>query len=218
MPSSCAPLTTDLVPPASMPLPSVAQWAPAPEPPERANSSHFYMYVPPLRTEADQLSLRAIIRANQFPSDPAACNRTLVLYDDALTAGLGYSARLIALALPVAVQEKRVLINLPHYTARWCGRAPYTLGCYYEPITHCPTPDGVANATKWSTRGSTLGLEHRRTGTAAHVRISTSQVHKSTFWYKFHPPVALFAATHGILFRPRPWVKQAAKCVMSAAG
>ena len=40
--------------------------------------------------------------AEQMAADPAderACNRTLVLYDDAITAGLGYSARLIALSL-----------------------------------------------------------------------------------------------------------------------
>ena len=62
---------------------------------------------------------------------------TLVVYDDSLTAGLGYSARLLALALLVAVQERRVLVMPAHRTARWCGRAPHTLGCYYEPLTHC---------------------------------------------------------------------------------
>ena len=77
------------------------------------------MYAPRLLDDADEHALRAVIHANQFPADPAACNRTLVLFDDALTAGLGYTARLMALSLLVAVQEKRVLINVPHSTARW---------------------------------------------------------------------------------------------------
>lgn len=175
------------------------------------------MYVPPLVTEADQHALRAVLHANQFPSNPAACDRSLVLYDDALSAGLGYSARLIALALLVAVQEKRVLHNLPHSTARWCARAPYTLGCYYEPMTHCPPPTNVTDAPKWSTRGSSFGLEGRQKRGANIVRISTSQVHRSTFWYKFHPPQALYAATHELLYNPRPWVRELADCIMRAA-
>lgn len=230
-PKQGCPLLNELaVPPESESLSDIAGWQPAPREPW-ANSSHFFMYVPELQTEADQHALRRVIRANQFPSDPAACNRTLILSDDALTAGLGYSARLIALALLVAVQEKRVLVMPEHHTRRWCGRPPYTLGCYYEPITHCPHPrlgpnntyEGPSGLTiampKWSTRGSSQGLAHRQSAaTPAHVRIGTSQVHKSTFWYKFHPPIALFAATHDLLFRPRAWVLRAARCVMGSAG
>ena len=70
------------------------------------------MYVPELVTGEDERQLRAVVRANQFPSDLAACNRTLLLTDDAVTAGLGYTARLIALALLVAVQDIR---------HSWCG-------------------------------------------------------------------------------------------------
>ena len=217
MPRSCPPLTTDLVPPETEPLLPTAPWQPAPEPPPRPNSSHFFMYVPPLEKESDQQALRAVLRSNQFPSDPAACNRTLVLFDDALSAGLGYSARLLAIALLVAVQERRVLINMPHSTARWCGRAPHTLGCYYQPWTHCPLPLNVSGASKWSTRGSSFGIEERIKRSGPMVRISTAQVHRSTFWYKFHPPQALYEATHELLFTPRPWVRDAADCFMRAA-
>ena len=114
----------------------------------------------------------------------------------------GYTARLIALALLVAVQEKRVLILVPHASARWCAREPDTLGCYYEPITHCTyRPDWQNISFKWSTRGSSFGL---RGGVQyrLHLRISTSQVHRSIFWYKFHPPQTLFAGTHELLFKP----------------
>ena len=156
---------TDLVPPTTEPLPTAAPLAPALPSGEapRVNSSHFYMYVPSLKSEQEQHAMRLVLRANQFPNDPAMCNRTLHLYDDALTAGLGYTARLIALALLVAVQEKRVLILVPHASARWCAREPYTLGCYYEPITHCTyRPDWQNISFKWSTRGSSFGLEGRR--------------------------------------------------------
>ena len=219
--SSCPHLTPDLVPPTTEPLPSAAPWHPALAVGEapRANSSHFYMYVPSLKSEQEQHAMRLVLRANQFPNDPAMCNRTLHLYDDALTAGLGYTARLIALALLVAVQEKRVLILVPHASARWCAREPYTLGCYYEPITHCTyRPDWQNISFKWSTRGSSFGLEGRRAMSAPHLRISTSQVHRSIFWYKFHPPQTLFAGTHELLFKPRAWVRDAAKCVMRQGG
>ena len=207
-----------VVPPETVPLSPIAEWQPASgSEPTRSNSSHFFMYAPRLLDDADEHALRAVIRANQFPADPAACNRTLVLFDDALTAGLGYTARLMALSLLVAVQEKRVLINVPHSTARWCARAPHTLGCFYEPITHCPTPTNLTGAKKWSTRGSSMGLEARQRLGGQHVRISTSQVHRSLFWYGFHPPEPLFAATHDLLFRPRPWVREAARCTMRAA-
>ena len=217
MSRSCPALTTDLVPPQSVPLSPTAPWQPAPEPPPRVNSTHFFMYVPKLLTDRDQRNLRAVLHSNQFPKDRAACERVLLLYDDALTAGLGYSARLIALALLVAVQEKRVLINVAHPTARWCGRPPYTLGCYYEPHTHCPIPHMGNNSNKWSTRGSSFGLEERRLRSMPMLRISTSQVHKATFWYKFHPQQALYAATHELLFWPRTWVRSAARCIMRAA-
>ena len=215
-PSGCPALTPEIVPTDPAALSPTAPWQPAHEPP-RLNSSHFFMYVPPLFTDDDQLHLREVIRANQFPADPSACNRTLVLYDDALSAGLGYTAKLIALALLVAVQEKRVLIMMNHSTARWCARYPHTLSCFYEPITHCPPPLNLSMSPKWATRGSSMGLEYRRAHSANVMRISTSQIHKSTFWYKFHPPQQLFAATHELLYKPREWVREAARCVMRAA-
>ena len=125
--TACPPLSVDSLPPLSVPLSDVAPWRPAPPAP-LANSTHFYMYVPPVSNEAEERALRAVLHANQFPADAAACGRTLLLWDDAPTAGLGYSARLIALALLVATRERRVLINVAHQTGRWCGRPPHTLG------------------------------------------------------------------------------------------
>ena len=110
------------------------------------------MYDPPLGTAEEVLAFRKEIHANQFPADLTRCNRSLILYDDAMAAGLGYTARLLGRALLVAVREQRVLINAPHPTARWCGRPPYTLACHYEAWTHCPMPTNLSLATKWSHR------------------------------------------------------------------
>lgn len=201
-----------------MPLEATAPWHPArTDEQPRVNSTHFFMYVPPVLTKANVQDFRAALKANQFPANPGACNRTLIFFDDALSAGLGYTAKLIALALLVAVQEKRVLIYLPHPTARWCGRPPHTLGCFYEPITHCQPPTNYSHAPKWSTRGSSFGFETRIAQSADMVRMSSSQVHRATFWYKFHAPAQVFAATHELLFRPRSWVREAARCMMRAA-
>jgi len=112
------------------------------------------MYNPALGTAEEVLAFRQTIHANQFPADLSRCNRSLILYDDAMTAGLGYSARLLGRALLVAVREQRVLINAPHPTARWCGRPPYTLACHYEAWTHCPMPTNLSLATKWSHRAA----------------------------------------------------------------
>ena len=161
------------------------------------------MYNPPLETAADVLAFRQIIHANQFPADPARCNRSLILYDDAVTAGLGYTARLLGRALLVAVREQCVLINARHPTARWCGRWPYTLACHYEAWTHCPLPANLSGIGKWTHRsayhdgrvepaaGSGKGKGHAkkeamRTPAADMVRISTSQIFKESFFYKFH--------------------------------
>ena len=112
------------------------------------------MYNPPLGTAEEVLAFRKEIHANQFPADLTRCNRSLILYDDSMSAGLGYTARLLSRALLVAVREQRVLINAPHPTARWCGRPPYTLACHYEAWTHCPMPTNLSLATKWSHRSA----------------------------------------------------------------
>ena len=223
--SSCPRLTAASVP-SGPEIAAVAPWKPAPPAPPHANSSNLFMYDPPLQTPEDILAFRQIIHANQFPSDPARCNRTLILYDDATTAGLGYTARLLGRALLVAINERRVLINAPHPTARWCGRAPYTLACMYEPWTHCPIPGNLSGAGKWSHRmaykdasepakGSKGKGKGKGKGGAGQVskrdarpealdmvRISTSQIFKETFFYKFHQPSVGEASLYELLFRP----------------
>ena len=63
----CPALTPELVPPLTVPLNPTAPWraqGAAAEPP-RLNSSHFYMYVPPLRNADEQRAMRAVLHANQ---------------------------------------------------------------------------------------------------------------------------------------------------------
>ena len=228
--SGTCPLLTAASVPTGPEISAVAPWKPAPPAPPHANSSNLFMYSPSLETPEDILAFRQIIHANQFPSDPARCNRTLILYDDATTAGLGYTARLLGRALLVAINERRVLINAPHPTARWCGRAPYTLACMYEPWTHCPIPSNLSAAGKWSHRtaykdadlppakgakgskgkgkgkggGGPLTVSKRdaRPEALDMTRISTSQIFKETFFYKFHQPPVGEASLYELLFRP----------------
>ena len=279
----CPSLTASAVP-TGPEISATAPWNPAPPAPPLRASSNPWMYNPALGTAEEVLAFRQTIHANQFPADLTRCNRSLILYDDAMTAGLGYSARLLGRALLVAVREQRVLINAPHPTARWCGRPPYTLACHYEAWTHCPMPTNLSLASKWSHRaafhdgrdleptggggkgkgkGHGRSLAQRKVAKSEEpddwysmVRISTSQVlprpapprlaphavpspkpvaappcdHRPTVWppplqifkenffYKFHQPPAGEAALFELLFRPRKWVREAARCALRQWG
>lgn len=213
----CPLLSAASVPAEPFPLDSVAPWRPVRNPPAMQNSTDVILYIPPdIATLQGTHAFRAVLRANQFPANRAACSRMLLMYDDALTTGLGYTSRLMVLALLLAVKEKRVLIPMPHPTRRWCARPPYTLNCMYEAWTHCPLPTGIpriVNASKWSHRFS-----HRQWLASPVVRISTAQVHRETFLMGRKTPDSAFAIAAGFLFRPREWVRDAARCQLRANG
>ena len=148
--SPCPTLGPHLVPSvAELNLSSTAPWQPHADSrwrhhggTSRRNSSHPHMYWPqPLESHHDFAALRETILSNQFPADPAACNRTLLFYDNSVGGGLGYTAKMMGYALLIAVQERRVLILLPgnpsydakayghdhaHSTTRWCTRPPHS--------------------------------------------------------------------------------------------
>ena len=215
----CPPLSAESVP--SSGISATAPWRPAsPAPSPRAASTNLFLYDPALSTAEEIHAFRRTIHANQFPADPARCNRTLILFDDAKTAGLGYTARLLGRALLVAVNEDRVLMNAPHPTARWCGRWPHTLACLYEPWTHCPLPANFSALSKWSHRsayGRSADDKERRQQ-APSVRISTAQIHAEKFFYKFHQARQGEASLYELLFRPRAWVREAARCAIRSHG
>ena len=209
-PESCPPLDESLVPPLSVELAQAAPWSVAPPAPPMAKSKFTILYEPEVE---DVAALRAQLRSTQFPAD---CSRVMLLYDDAITMGLGYSALVLARALLVATKERRALINMPTKSARWCGRPPWTLNCVYEPWTHCPVP-AVENLTvvKWS---------HRMTWKPQHapdtpdvVRVMTTQLHKEVGFQHVRVAETTRGAAYEVLFTPRQWVRDAAACAMAAA-
>ncbi|KAL3900557.1 MAG: hypothetical protein SGPRY_012442 [Prymnesium sp.] len=205
----CPALSADLVPSsAALPHPST-RWQPVPAPSHSPNNSNIFMFLPDISSEEDAQAMRARLRSNQFPADAAACDRVLLLSDDAIGTGLGYTARLLMIALLVAVKEQRVLMSVPHRTNRWCDKPPYTLNCLYERWSHCPLPTNTSSGGKWNHRGS-----WRQGPSSPIMRISTSQIHKESFFMKTHPAPEVRAAAFEILFRPRAWVREAAHCAM----
>ena len=209
-PPDCPPLDESLVPPLSVELAQAAPWSVAPPAPPMAKSKFTILYEPEVE---DVAALRAQLRSTQFPAD---CSRVMLLYDDAITMGLGYSALVLARALLVATKERRALINMPTKSARWCGRPPWTLNCVYEPWTHCPVP-AVENLTivKWS---------HRMTWKPQHapdtpdvVRVMTTQLHKEVGFQHVRVAETTRGAAYEVLFTPRQWVRDAAACAMAAA-
>ena len=82
------------------------------------------------------------IEASQFP---AQCGRFLLVRDDFRGSGLGWTARMFASALLLAMRQSRVLLEIPVWhgssrDARWCRQPPYTLQCFYRAWSHCKPP------------------------------------------------------------------------------
>lgn len=168
-------------------------------------------------------------RASQFPE---VCQRYLLLEDDLDTAGVGWTASMLSVALAFAVRDRRVLLERPvnsswgHRTAeqqfrnkrghglkpRWCNRPPYTLQCLFRAWTHCsPTAAEVGGAVVPS-RPKRYWQE---TAGAAVVKIKLTWIADSgsSLWMG-HKRGAVMGATFRLLFQPRQWVVRLAKCVM----
>ncbi len=96
------------------------------------------------------------IRASQHPEDCASA-RYLLIEDDVLRQGVGFTSRYWLSALRLAVSSNRVLMEVPVdrdwpgfpvnlgypqnvANPRWCLVPPFTLQCFYQPWTHCPLP------------------------------------------------------------------------------
>mmetsp|Transcript_36214 Transcript_36214/g.82971 ORF Transcript_36214/g.82971 Transcript_36214/m.82971 type:complete len:398 (-) Transcript_36214:22-1215(-) len=207
----CPPLSEASVPTSN--LDAVATWHPAPRAASWPNNTNIFMFLPDISSDEEAVAARAVVQANQFPDDAKACERVLLVHDDAIGTGLGYTARLLMIALFVAVKEHRVLMSVPRAPNRWCAKPPYTLNCMYDPWTHCPLPLNTSSAYKWNHKSS-----WREGPTPAIVRLSTSQIHKEIFFMKTHPAPELRAAAFEVLFRPRAWVREAAHCTMHRFG
>ena len=85
-----------------------------------------------------------VMRAAQ---NPQSCSRYLLVADDMKQAGLGYTGRMLASTLLLAIRQRRVLHEVPLTNqttgiqyGRWCHQPPYTLQCAFEPWSSCPLP------------------------------------------------------------------------------
>ena len=108
--------------------------------------SHPHMFIPRNAANATD-DWRAAIRASQHPPECRAA-RYLLVEDDMIGSGLGFTGRLLASALLLAMRQGRVLLEIPRRTAhtgapysRWCARPPHSLQCVYDPWSHCPLPN-----------------------------------------------------------------------------
>ena len=94
---------------------------------------------------------------NQHPEQPACTNSKFLLVEDNLVgAGFGYTTHLMALSLSLAMREGRVLVEVPSIRPRWCSHQPYTFQCYYQNWTDCPPPSyaDVRSAARWMAEGN----------------------------------------------------------------
>lgn len=175
------------------------------------------------------------IRASQHPLH---CKRFLLLEDDMLGSGFGFDGRLMSLAMLIAVAEQRVMLHAPaanatrpyqhfsHVTSgRWCDRPPYTLDCFWKPLSHCQAPAGGVGKTGLKQvepfrviRGRTFPrFEGRYWPLAAPVvRLKLSWLHESQLYAGFYSPAAEAATRY--IFRPRAWVRQQAECITKWSG
>ena len=215
-----------LGPPLQRPL-DVGQWGPGHV--GALRHAHRWQFSP---TNATNDGWAAAIRASQFGN----CDRLLLVEDDLVKAGLGFTAKIWAAALLVAMRDNRVLMEVrmvrPNATAvvtthnltkirqhpferpRWCDREPFTLQCLYMPWTHCRLPP--ADATVIRPGGRPLKVS-KWPHDEPYVITGLGRIHRQgVFWHGARSSATREAGR--FLFRPRPWITATADCVMRDAG
>jgi hypothetical protein len=172
--------------------------------------SHKYHFSP-LGNSPDGWA--TVVRASQFRPD---CSRLLLVEDDMNNSGIGFTAKLWAFALLVAMRDGRILLEVPrvHGVSRWCDRPPFSFQCLYQAWSHCPLP---APGTQEVVPGGRPLKISQWPHKAPIVRTGLGRIHRQgMFWYSSKSsPVTTAQA---FLFRPRPWVRAIGDCVMAAAG
>jgi len=134
------------------------------------------------RTDHMQFSLTngwaSAIHAAQFL---AGCSRLLLVEDDLLRSGIGFTSSVWVSAFLLAMRTRRVLIEVPNNSswppkltpsgaphalasedARWCSQPPYTLQCFLAPWTHCAATVRTS-VVPWPTRNWPLKRRVDRT-------------------------------------------------------
>ena len=185
---------------------------------------------------------KAAIWRNQHP---AQCGRFLLIEDDLEEAGLGFTVSVHAAALLIAVQQRRVLLEIPvndswrlpfwdkpgswHYKRRkvlaarprWCDRPPWTLQCLYEPPTHCAAPSNAAQAAATQYWARNLGPVHVKFRSPRYMQQQVVRMKLSLLAPNIRLMRAVSTTAQGaalrFLLRPREWVLRVSKCVMAWA-
>ena len=183
-------------------------------------------------------SVAAAVYAAQFGT---ACNRLLIVHDDLVGKGFGWSARYWSTALLAAAGARRTLHEAPTPITnltlvgspyRWCTVPPFTNECFYQRWNDCDsTPDHehaqLTHRHAHHTWGMT-GLRHPAYDKQDVLHMELSDF-KPEYWphHNFAQEVAplsnnsaqeLSLAIVRLLFRPRHWVRTIADCVLRQAG
>lgn len=177
----------------------------------RPPSNHRLFYLP----NASYWTMRKLVARHQFGSD---CSRLLVLHDDAVGAGLGWTLRMTVYLLALAMSQNRTLVEAPASNTsdhrrgwRWCTAEPGTLQCFFRPWTHCQPP-----------RNSSPPAEACRTSQACDRRpmahVSMQDFLKRNSWYGLRRYVKVHhsRAFIDVLWRPRPWLEAHIECAERA--
>jgi len=142
-----------------------------------------------------------VIRTLQHPE---RCSQYMLIEDDMSRAGLGFTGRLLASALLLAIRHGRVLLEVPQVNetsrtpfGRWCDQPPYTLQCAFEPWTNCPLPPSDRDVVVFETECNCL-----RSGRPfEHASSCTRNVEKSHHHAKMRAAEEFGRASSGT---PRP--------------
>ena len=175
-------------------------------------------------------SSAAAILANQFGT---SCNRLLIVHDDMVGKGLGWTVRNWQVAMLAAAQSGRVLHEaaapqgnksqdarefVPY---RWCLQPPFTLECFYQRWNDCddtpPVPQ-YRNLThhRQGHGWGIIGLTGPR-----HANLPIIHMELSEFIpERWTPRGADFgpADVTRFMFRPRQWVRDIGDCILERAG
>ena len=110
-----------------------------------------------------------------------------------------------------------------HYTGvqpstrpRWCTRAPFTHECFYESWSHCAAPPRDEHVAPRLGKGNDVRQNIAHDNATRVMRIKLSWLVHGHRWFGDRKVVEAAAAR--FLFRPRPWVRRLAGCVLRRAG
>jgi len=118
----------------------------------------------------------------------------MAVTDDLWGAGLGFTSTMLSRLMVVAVQKRRILIEVPAKKPRWCNQ---TLQCFYQPWTNCSLDQKGADV----------------------LNVSLNRYHRSRLWYgtnklttSMQPHPAQF------FFRPNALVQRHVNAVIAQCG